>query len=228
MRSMKATLAGVAVIGLVSVAQAAPIPWSNPSGVVPGVFSWSNGESDNGLFGSPTVAGNTFTFIPSNFRATASNGGAQTTTDRLSFTLDVAPGLFFDKIRVQEFGDYSILNGGSVTAEAFLFVINLNNPVGPGSPNTSQMPTTPSFPLSTAGNANGLWSGDVTANLLANGWTRVQVVLNNTLQASAAVGGTAVIEKKFGGITITVDVPEPATAGVIASGLGMLMLRRRK
>lgn len=230
MRSMTATLAGmgVAVIGLATVAQAAPIPWSNPSGVVPGVFSWSNGESDNGLFGSPTVTGNTFTFFPSNFRATGSNGGAQTTTDRLSFILDVAPGQFFDTIRVQEFGDYAITNGGTVTAEAFLFITNLNNPLGPGSPNNSQMSTNPAFPLATAGSASGLWDGSVTASLLPNGWTRVRVILNNTLQAVGGANGTATIEKKLGGITITVDVPEPATAGIIASGLGMLMIRRRR
>jgi hypothetical protein len=230
MRLLKLTVAGVgaAVLGLAATAQAAPVPWSNPSGTVPGFFSWSNGQSDNGLFGSPIVTGNSFTFFPSNFRATGTNGSAQTTTDRLSFTLDVAPGQFFDQIRVSEFGDYSIVNGGTVSAEAFLFVTSLTNPVGGNNPNTQQMATNPAFPLSTVGNANGLWDGTMTASVLPNGWTRVQVVLNNILQAVGGPNGTATIEKKVGGITITVDVPEPATAGILASAMGLLMVRRRK
>jgi hypothetical protein len=230
MRLLKATLAGfgLAVLGIAAAANAGAVPWSNPSGTVPGFFSWSNGQSDNGLFGSPIVAANSFTFFPSNFRATGTNGSAQTTTDRLSFTLDVAPGQVFDRISVTELGDFSIVNGGTVSAEAFLFVTNLNGPVGPGNPNTSQMTTNPAFPLSTVGNANGLWDGFVQANILANGWTRVQVVLNNILQAVGGPNGTATIEKKVAGITITVFIPEPGTIGVLAGGLGMLMLRRRK
>lgn len=232
MRSFKATLAGfgVAVLGLAAFANAAPVPWSNPSGSVPGVFSWSNGQSDNGLFGSPVVAGNSFTFFPSNFRAIGSNGGAQTTTDRLSFTLEIAPGnVLFEGLTVNEFGDYSITNGGQVSADAFLFVTNLNAPVNPpGNPLTgsasfdnNQLPS---------GNASGNWSLQIVRNLppSPNGWTRIQVVLNNTLQAVGGANGTASIEKKVGGITITVLVPEPATAGVVASGLGMLLVRRRK
>ncbi|MDW8263643.1 MAG: hypothetical protein RMJ35_14030, partial [Phycisphaerales bacterium] len=92
---------GAAVLGLAVAANALPVPWSNPSGTVPGLFSWSNGQSDNGLFGSPIVSGTSFTFFPTNFRAVSSNGVAQTTSDRLSFQIDVAPGApDFEAVRV--------------------------------------------------------------------------------------------------------------------------------
>ncbi|HMO26754.1 MAG TPA: hypothetical protein PKB10_10835, partial [Tepidisphaeraceae bacterium] len=76
-------------------AAAHAVPWSNPNGTVPGVFSWSNGGSDNGLFGDPTIVGSSFVFSPNNFVATASNGSASTVSDRLFFTLDIAPGFQF-------------------------------------------------------------------------------------------------------------------------------------
>ena len=62
------------MVGLVSLgalsASAATVPWSQPSGSTAS-FDYSNGQSDNGLFGSPTVAGTTFIFTPSNFKRRA-------------------------------------------------------------------------------------------------------------------------------------------------------------
>jgi hypothetical protein len=218
---------GAAVLGLAVAANA--VPWSNPSGTVPGVFSWSNGQSDNGLFGSPIVAGTSFTFFPSNFRATSNNGVAATTTDRLSFQIDVAPGApDLLGIVVTELGDYSITNGGTVSAETFLFVTNLDIPVNPPSnPLVQQASTNPNFPLVVAqpGNANGTWVASA-SQPLPGGWRRLTIILNNVLQAATPQGGAATIEKKVGGIRI--DVPEPGTISLALMSLGGLMIRRRK
>jgi hypothetical protein len=215
---------------LAVAANALPVPWSNPSGTVPGVFSWSNGQSDNGLFGSPIVSGTSFTFFPTNFRATSNNGVPQTTTDRLFFQVDVAPGAAdLNGVIVNELGDYSITNGGTVSAETFLFVTNLDLPVNPPSnPLVSQASSNPNFPLVVAqpGNQNGTWV-QTASQPLPSGWRRITIVLNNVLQAATPQGGTATIEKKVGGITITL-VPEPGMISAAIAGLGALMIRRRK
>lgn len=230
MRSLTKALVsfGAAVLGLAVAAHA--VPWSNPSGTVPGVFSWSNGQSDNGLFGSPIVAGTSFTFFPNNFRAVSNNGVPQTTSDRLSFQVDVAPGAAdFSAVRVNELGDFSITNGGTVSAETFLFVTNIDIPVDPpNNPIVNQATTNPNFPLVVAqpGNQNGPWTAVAQANL-PGGWRRITIVLNNVLQAATPQGGTALIEKKVGGITITL-VPEPGMISAAVAGLGALMIRRRK
>ena len=206
-------------------AAAHAVPWSNPNGTVPGVFSWSNGGSDNGLFGDPTIVGSSFVFSPNNFVATASNGSASTVSDRLFFTLDIAPGFQFGGITISEFGDYSILGGGAVAATGALFVTDLNS----GSTQSSLLSTNPVFPVSTNTFANGLWSG-VASVTMPNGVTRVTVVLNNVLQATSQAGGTSLIEKKGAGAGIQIDifVPEPATAGLFGGVAAMLLTRRRR
>ncbi|MCS7033212.1 MAG: PEP-CTERM sorting domain-containing protein, partial [Phycisphaerae bacterium] len=128
-----------------------------------------------------------------------------------------------------ELGDYSITNGGTVSAQAFLFVTNIDIPVNPpNNPIVQQASGTPTFPLTVAqpNSASGQWSHVALANL-PNGWRRLQIVLNNILQASTPQGGTAVIEKKVGGITITL-IPEPGMIGAALAGLGALLIRRRK
>jgi hypothetical protein len=212
-----------AVAAALAAAPAYAIPWSQPSGSN-GAFTWSNGGSDNGLFGSPTVVGNSFLFFPSSFVATSSNGVAQTTSDRLYFTLEVPAGQSFQGIKINEAGDYSILGTGSVTANAFLFITNLDN----GNLSTATMLTTPSMPISvTNGAVSGLWSGLLTTTL-PNGTRRIQVVMNNILQATSGPNGTATIAKKSAGVELQLIIPEPAIAGtVILAGLGMLTRRRR-
>lgn len=219
----------VAVIGLrAGAAAAAPIPWNNPSGSVPGVFSWSNGQSDNGLFGSPVVNGTSFTFFPNNFRATASNGDAATTTDRISVTLEVAPGAFpFAGVQIAEFGDYSITNGGHVSADAFLFLTNLDLPVNPPS---NPVTNAASFDrnLLPTGSDSGLWNLLIVQPLPfgPNGFNRMQIVLNNVVQSVAGANGTAQIEKKVQGVTITILIPEPAATALLLTA--PLLARRRR
>jgi hypothetical protein len=219
----------IVVITLLSgAAAAAPIPWTNPCGSVPGVFSWSNGQSDNGLFGSPIVNGTSFTFFPNNFRATTSNGSAITTTDRLSVTLEVAPGTFpFAGVQTAELGDYSITNGGHVSADAFLFLTNLDIPVNPPMNPITSMASFDRNLLPT-GNESGLWNLQIFQNLRfgANGFNRMQLVLDNVLQSIGGANGTAQIEKKVQGVTITILIPEPSTAAALL--LTAPLLRRRR
>jgi hypothetical protein len=219
--------AGAVLAGLTATANAAFVPWSTPSGTVPGLFSYSGGGSDNGLFGNPIVGGNTFTFFPSGFLAqsTGAVASSQTTTDRLTFNLDIAPGAVnFTSITVAELGDYQITNGGSVQASAGLFVTNLDNPFGGGSPANDNDAFAQAFAQPAGGSAN--WSLNA-STVLPNGWTRLTVVLNNNLTATNAAGGAALIQKKVAGVIITVNVPEPTSITAAVAGMGALLIRRR-
>lgn len=220
--------AGTALLGLASASQAAFVPWSQPAGVVPGLFSYSNGGSEDGLFGNPLIVGSSFTFFPTNFKAQTVGANADNTNSRLSFNIDVAPGAIdLLSISVTELGDYTISNGGSVQALASLFVTNLALPIAlPGNPQTGSdaflrnvaSPTTES----------GQWTLNV-VKTLPNGWRTIRVDLDNVLDAAVpGAGSSAFIEKKIGGITITVNVPEPTSIGAALLGMGALVIRRRK
>lgn len=238
--SRLATLSGIGAFALAGTwVLAAPVPWTSPSGSNSEI-SWSNGQSDKGLFGDPIVSGTTFLFFPSSFEATASNGSAQTTSDRLSFKVTAAPGKEISSITIKEVGDWSIEGGGSVKASGALYVTKLNSP-GIGSLWTDTLDvvyqdldnsttyTSPARPTSPGG---GTWEGIYTINL-PSGVTSIQIVLNNILQATSTAGGTAFIQKKVVGgpgeddPQIEVVIPEPASLGLLLFGAAGLLRRRR-
>lgn len=223
MRKMNLVALMVAAVFSIAVARpASAVLWTNSSGTSPGLFSWSNGGSDQGLFGDPVVVGSQFIFSPSNFRAVSSNGVAQTTADRLFVTIDIAPGNSLVAVSLSELGDYSILGTGTVQASGFMFVTDLNS----GNVASAVMSTNPVFPLSTTTSAAGIWSGLISVPL-PNGATRVTIIVNNILQAISGANSTAYIEKKNAGLVLDIIVPEPASLSMLALG-GLLMGRRRR
>ncbi len=208
----------VFALGVVAAAGSASafVPWSNPNGNG-SFFSWSNGGSDNGLFGSPIlVNGDSFVFFPSNFRAQSSNGVAAQTSDRLSFTLEAFQGFEFSQITITEIGDYGVLGGGTVAANMALFTTDLNN----GRIATDNQTFTAN---------SGLSNWNLTAQTTLTGppaWTKIQVVLNNNLLAISRDGGLSFIEKKVTrGIIIT--VPTPGAMALLGLG-GLVATRRRR
>lgn len=221
MQKIKFMVAAAGALAMAGAAQAF-VPWSNASGNG-AWFSWSGGGSDNGLFGSPIlVAGQSFVFFPSNFRAQSVNGGASIVSDRLQVTLEANAGYTFDQVTIQEFGDYGVVNGGSVTANAAMFVTDLNRPLGGDNPRTDNQTFTT--------NANGLGNWSVQVQTLLSTWippaNRIQIVCNNNLIAiSNGQGSVAFIEKKVAGIIIT--VPTPGSMALLGLG-GLVATRRRR
>jgi hypothetical protein len=236
------TLGAIGALALASSsASAAPIAWSTPSGTT-GNIAYSNGQSDNGLFGDPVLSGDNFLFFPNNFKAQASNGSAQTTSDRLSFKVSTLHGEDIQKITIKEVGDWSILGGGSVKAFGTLYVTKLNTP-GFGSVYSDTLDTTYNYssapivlqsPAKPVGESDGQWDGTFEITLPA-GVTSAQIVLNNILQATSTTGGTSIIQKKELGspgegspqFLISASVPEPTSMSILALG-GLALLRRHR
>jgi MYXO-CTERM domain-containing protein len=204
------------------------VPWASPTGTG-SFFSWENGGSATGLYGSPILlAGDTFVFFPSEFRAQSSNGGSASATDRLEVDLIAHAGFRFSAIMIQEYGDYGIANEGSVTASGSLTIGDLNNAsrsVG------ANLDTNPGFPVSGPVVPGASWTGSAAADLgsiVGASWTRIHLTLQNDLLAISLPGSSAYIQKSVlgGGVAMTI-VPTPASLAVLGLG-GLVAARRRR
>lgn len=225
MDQMKKTLFLLAALVsvLVSNTPAAFVPWTNDSGSAVS-FDWSKGGSDKGLFGDPTVIGDTFVFFPQNFRVESQDGDSDQLGDRLQVQLDAHDGQMITGIRITEFGDYNILGSGEVSVSGTLFLTNLLE-VDPifGFPIvvTEELVTNPLSPITSG---SGSWTA--TAEISGLDWTKAMFVMNNNLLAITDGSSTAFIEKKIMGEAIIVTfIPEPAT--LLLLGLGGLALVRK-
>lgn len=202
--------------------------WLQPNGATAN-YIYSNGGDDNGLFGQPIVLPEGLAFNPAGFVAQSTGGstGPQSQkNDRMYVTLGSATqAKTITGVALGELGDYSIFNGGGVKAWAYLIVRVLDADWVGNRVFTANLAGNPVMPVTTAGNAEGGWSGNAIVTL-PSAAKSVQVVLNNVLQAYSNPNGTALIEKKDVGITITL-FPEP-TSLLALSGLSMLAVRRRQ
>jgi len=214
-------------LGLVLVSgsgASANVPWANPSGTA-SFFTWANGGSSTGLYGSPTlVGGDTFVFFPQNFRAQSSNGVAATSTDRLEVDLFAGPGFRFSAIQLQEFGDYGIETAGSVSASGTLTILDLDNPVRTTG---AAMTTNPGFPYVTPGTGNWDATAGVDLGSVGPSWTHIHMVLDNDLLAISIPGHATYIEKSVLGSGVAMTIL-PAPGGLAILGLGALAAGRRR
>jgi len=197
----------------------------------------------NGLFGAPTVSGDSLDFSPSTFEADCATSATCPPSpvivdDTLTITIQANNGSFLDDIQLSEAGDTTLasflnaLGATQVTATVFVDIFEIDNVSVNNNNANAQMTFSQNGQYETTDEGPGthIWTGslliDLDAIIAANGGTgratRVQLNLNNTLIAYAASGAAARIEKKdVDGLAITV-VPEPGTA--ILMGLGLLGL----
>lgn len=224
-----------------SVSNAAPYgDFSSPTGTV----SFLNVADLHGLFGAPTVSGNSLDFSPNSFEADCALGAAcpptpHTVADTLVLDIDAAAGNYIETINLSEAGDTTLSSflsayaATTVVGDVFVDVLEIDGTPVNGLNGNAQMVFSNGGQYATTdpgGTGTRIWTGflsiDVGSVITGAGGsgqaTLVRISLANTLTAFADSGASARIEKKdIDGLAITV-VPEPGTA--LLMGLGLMGL----
>ena len=220
----------IALSSLSGTTFAGRVPWDDPDGNLDD-FTFSDGGSDNGLFGTPVVSGNRFIFHPVAFKAHDNNckdGVSDSAADRLFLKKTPKPGKAIHGLAIEEFGDYHIVGGGEVSLAGALFVTNLID----YDVKSALLGSDPPSPISDVG--QGLWTASASVNLLGEApeWTKVTLALDNFLVANATgFGANAKIQKKVASqaVIVRVLVPEPSTLLLLSMGaVGLLVCALRK
>ena len=202
--------------------------------------------TDEQKFGPPNIFGDQLDFNPTNFRAQSSDA-AVIEDSQLNMTIMSKGDNTISQIEIDESGDYTLSGLGdaqalaTVGANVQFSVTHVDGvTISPIVVGSSQVVFTPNadgeFSLPADAGTAVAWTGsldyDIDALLAEAGVdgaaTKVEVVLDNTLTATAADGGAAFIAKKdFRGLTIT--VPEPSSSGLLFAAIAGLAtcLRRR-
>jgi hypothetical protein len=234
---------------------AAPINYGNFMGntvTYVDVTEDSNSGDTLPLFGAPTVSGDSLDFDPVGFDAHATGaGGVDITDGNLTFMI-VAKDLYAIKsVSLSEAGDTTLAgfgNDGTFTSVTGTGVLNINEVDGVGIATISEpvslmfVPSGGTFGLLSDGGGgplyhtfwSGSWSKDIEDILddhnvsFTRGATKISINIDNTLTALSQAGTFSLIAKKeFGGLSITVNVPEPATCSLLALGLLAMVVTRR-
>jgi hypothetical protein len=210
------------------------------------------------LFGAPIFSADSIDFNPVGFDAVAGGtGDTDMTGARLTFMIMSHAGKAITNINFSEAGDTTLGGLGndststSVTASGTLTVnavdgVNLVMPlVRPIA--LTFTPSGGTYGLSSDGGGGPIFHTPWTGSLLVNvgqilsqagvpftfGASKVSIDLVNTLSAATQTGTAAVISKKdFGGISITVNIPEPTSVVLACSALigfiGLALRRGRR
>jgi hypothetical protein len=207
------------------------------------------------LFGAPYVSSSadSISFNPVGFNASASGAAGSDQTDgNLSFMIVSKPTYAVKNISLSEGGETTLLGFGtdatftSVTANVFVTVNEVDGAgivFGPAEAlNLAFTPSGGTFGLLTDGGGGPLYNKAFGGSLFVNinqiltnrgipfslGATKVTFNVDNTLSALSQAGTFALIAKKqFGGVSITVNVPEPTALALFGIGALVVAGRRR-
>ncbi len=181
-------------------------------------------EDPEPLYGAPSILpANMLDFNPSAQAFAATSPPPDNTDGSLRFTLMSKTNAPLPGIIVSESGDYQFLGatsgGEAVAGTLFVRVLDplTNATLAQGT--ASFFEVFDNVPVE-----GGFWDNTVSIDLSALNVTKVDVVINNLLQATGSGSATAFIRKK----AFKVDVPEPGTAALALAGTGLMLLGRRK
>lgn len=239
-RACAAVLALLA--GLLPGAQAALI-------TLPGTqFDLSYDDTKLGLFGTPSLSGNTIFFTFSGFVAESLNGQGLVTKNSTvnGLVLTAHDGFHFGGFNLTEFGDYKLSGANSfVRVEGQLRAFDIAAPTD--TQTTSFLQAAPGTNLNLDDGGLHDWAATAamdgntppafgfTTNVLAGRPTQVGLAVENLLTAYTEAQDSgpkqAFIEKKFAGTGVQVTVspvplPLPSTLMLAALGAGWLVRRR--
>lgn len=179
-----------------------------------------------GLFGTPTLVGDTLSFTPVEFQAESLNGaGIDLTNNTVNVQVTAHSGYNFSSIDMTERGDYMLLGGGSsANVAGQVRVFDVANPLSDVT--TAITPDAPMDVMSSGGTTN--WSASNSTDI--SGWTDAQTV--NVTWQNLLIGETnsgssmAFVDKKYGGLTAgtiaAAPVPEAETYAMMLAGLGLV------
>jgi len=257
-RQALAAVAVFGLFSFVALADAAPINYGNFSGNTVDFLNVTEDANSAGdappLFGAPSVAGDSLDFDPVGFSATATGAaGIDVTDGNLNFTIQAKPGYAVDMFSLSEAGDTTLAGfgtDGTFTSVTAIGVLNIVEVDGVGiAPlavpfSLTFSPSGGTYGLASDGGGGPLFSAGWSGSLLKNvkqelidnnipftlGATEVSINLDNTLTALSEAGTFSLIAKKdFGGVSITVNIPEPATWLLVsACGVAAAVFGRRR
>ncbi|MCA1977665.1 MAG: PEP-CTERM sorting domain-containing protein [Thiobacillus sp.] len=194
-----------------------------------------------GLFGAPTVSGDSLFFTPVNFKAFSSNNGFVQAGQTFNVAVTANTGYQIASAGLAESGDYYNINTSGLEGVAVAGQLRLTDLEAPFTPAVTSAISTPAPLTATTTFPVGFSTTNWTASAHAAvplGWggvdaipTAVNVTIENLLLASSLnAASAAFIEKKFAGLEIvTTPVPEADNYALFLAGLGIIgyLARRR-
>lgn len=231
MSNVRNVLLTGAAIGLLSSGASGMVAWSNASGST-SLLEWENGQSQNGLFGDPTVSGDTFFFLANNnFTAISAGGGSVTVTDTLSVDVHALGLNEFTEVLFYSAGDYNLLGpDATVDVTGNLDVENLDN--GDVFSDAFTVIDPIPFPF---GDAVGQWEGFSLVDLSGESggpFTSLHIEFTNSVIAISGVSGSSSIA--LGTLPVTQAsfalriIPAPGSAVALIGGVALVARRRRR